>query len=106
MILANDNEPTVPTLREQIKQLIAEIREERQECMEITQHHPDLAYANHEFLLGKRVSLDWASDRLEAILAQCSPENASEALKTSNTGMYDDGYDAGFQAAMGEMRIL
>ncbi len=55
-------------MREQIERLIAKIHTERQECVDIMDGHPELTYANHEYLLGKRVSLDWASDHLQAIL--------------------------------------
>lgn len=40
----------------------------------------------------------------EAILAQSQPENGSERLQTPNTGTFDEGYDAGFQAALKEIR--
>lgn len=40
----------------------------------------------------------------EAILAQSQPENGSERLETPNTGTFDEGYDAGFQSALKEMR--
>lgn len=92
------------TMREQIEGLITEICKERQECIDIMTGHPELTYANHEFLLGKRVSLDWAFYRLKAILARHLPENGSERLETPNTGTFDEGYDAGFQAALKEMR--
>lgn len=60
-------------MREQIEQLIAEINTERAECVEIMNNHPELTYANYEFVDGKRVALTWAFDRLTAILADSMP---------------------------------
>jgi hypothetical protein len=48
--------------------------------------------------------LQIADDNLNAILARQTPENGSERLETPNTGTFDEGYDAGFQAALKEMR--
>lgn len=56
------------------------------------------------FKAGEQESLRLVVSRLEAILAQSRPENGSERLETPNTGTFDEGYDAGFQAALKEMR--
>lgn len=56
------------------------------------------------FKAGEQESLRLVVSRLEAILAQSRPENGSERTETPNTGTFDEGYDAGFQAALKEMR--
>ena len=56
------------------------------------------------FKAGEQESLRLVVSRLEAILAQSRPENGLECLQTPNTGTFDEGYDAGFQAALKEMR--
>ena len=56
------------------------------------------------FKAGEQESLRLVVSRLEAILAQSRPENGSERLETPNTGTFDEGYDAGFQAALKEIR--
>ena len=56
------------------------------------------------FKAGEQESLRFVVSRLEAILAQSQPENGSERTETPNTGTFDEGYDAGFQAALKEMR--
>ena len=56
------------------------------------------------FKAGEQESLRLVVSRLEAILAQSQPENGSERTETPNTGTFDEGYDAGFQAALKEMR--
>ena len=56
------------------------------------------------FKAGEQESLRIVVSRLEAILAQSQPENGLERLETPNTGTFDEGYDAGFQAALKEMR--
>ena len=56
------------------------------------------------FKAGEQESLRLVVSRLEAILAQSQPKNGSERTETPNTGTFDEGYDAGFQAALKEMR--
>ena len=56
------------------------------------------------FKAGEQESLRLVVSRLEAILAESQPENGSERTETPNTGTFDEGYDAGFQAALKEAR--
>lgn len=81
-------------MKEQIKQLIANLSHD----VDVLENANPL----NLFKAGEQESLRYVIERLEAILA--SPENGSETTQTQNTGTYDDGYDAGFQAALREMR--
>lgn len=83
-------------MNKQIQQLIANLS-----------HDADLlenANPLDLFKAGEQRSLRYAIERLEAILASASSENGSEATQTPINGTYDDGYDAGFQACLKEMR--
>lgn len=57
-------------MKEELEKLIAKIEAERREALEIMEGHPNLTYANHEFLLGKRVAFDYVLDQLQILEVQ------------------------------------
>jgi len=67
MMLAND-EPVVPTMREQIEGLMTDVQMDCKEILETIQGHPELTRENYEFLFGKRTALHGVYSRLRAIL--------------------------------------
>jgi len=76
-----NDEPTQPTMREQIEGLIGELNQECIECVDTINGHPHLTYADQEYLSGKQVSLDSVIARLRAILA--SPDAVSAEKGTT-----------------------